>query len=297
MALRQGNVSLMCPEWDTSTQIDAFTARYVGKPTQGTSTQTDAFTADSVGKPTLDHTLETSTQTDAFAADGVGKLTLDTSTQTDAFAADGVGEPSLDPIQLVAVLRQAHQGRRDDPDGLRWPWTTHDTVNRMRSLDEHRQSHRVTKEIVKASRGLTNCQKILLSLSVRHTQSCRGAAHKFRQAVLDGTQSVYKEAVMAPMKFPTGAPYRNVLSREEVFSQAPALAKQVQAKVPFDSIQAARDFMKDKMVAHGPENQPDATRESSFHSAEVAKDLLLWGMVKDKRTCPLEVRVEGSEVC
>jgi hypothetical protein len=195
-------------------------------------------------------------------------------------------KPPLDPIAHTTLLRQAHSAHRADPQGLNWPYTDDTIVNELRSLDEHRHLHKVTREIMENAEGLLPQDKILLSIAVRFTQSARGAAKNFRAAIENKTLA---EEFRKPLTFPDGAPYRNVLSREEVSAQAEAAAREAAAAAPFPTIEAARDFLAVRLRAHAPKNSTsDQMHKSSFHSAEVAKDIALMQMITDTSKCPLE---------
>ena len=127
--------------------------------------------------------------------------------------AAAIRAPPCDPVEFVRLLRLAHSQRKSDPSGANWPYTSHDTINRTYSLDDHRELHAVTKEVLEACVGLTPAQQLAVSIAVRYTCSARGAAHRYRDALLAGS---LPDALLKPLPFPHGAPYRNVVSKHEI---------------------------------------------------------------------------------
>jgi len=169
-------------------------------------------------------------------------------------------------------------------------------VNELGSLGEHRDLHAVTAEILSAAKDVSLEQKVQLSIAIRHTQSARGAAERYSDAIL---KYCLPDALMEKLPFPNGAPYRNVMSRAEVAAQVEQAASDNMAVAPFPNIQSARDFLKTRLLAHGPKNAPDRQRQSQFHSAEVAKEMLSMqaSLVLDGSTCPLETGALFEQRC
>ena len=77
------------------------------------------------------------------------------------------------------------------------------------------------QEILDASAVMSAEDKILVSIAVRYTQSARGAASRYAAAIKANTLA---SELSAPLCFPAGIPYRNVLSRKEVTAKAQEVA-------------------------------------------------------------------------
>lgn len=59
--------------------------------------------------------------------------------------------PPMDPAAFVLAVRDVHSKRRADPDG--WPWTTDKILSEFWFLDDARDQHRVTNELLHSETG------------------------------------------------------------------------------------------------------------------------------------------------
>ena len=84
---------------------------------------------------------------------------------------------------------------------------------------------------------------------MRYRQSARGAAARFAAALRSG---VLEQDVVAPVPRQCKGehpPYHNVLPKTQLASQIGRAAEEVAARVPFDTVVQARDFIKGRLVA------------------------------------------------
>ena len=190
--------------------------------------------------------------------------------------------PPRSPVSFVAALREAHNGRRNDPSGLRWPWTADSIVNGMATLDENRPTHAVTAEVLEAAAALDTLGKVQLSIAVRYRQSARGAAARYAGAIKAGCLA---EVLAAPLSFAGRAPYRNVIDHTVLAQSIEQVSTELVRELPFATLVTARDWLKVRLV--GKDHQ-GRRRKTSFHAAEVARDLGHLGLVRDVATCEPE---------
>ena len=91
----------------------------------------------------------------------------------------------MDPGEFAAAVRGLHARRRANPHG--WPWTSDAILSEGYFLDDLRDLHFVTAELLREAVDLPKQGKIELAIAVRYRQSARGAAARYAQAIKDGT--------------------------------------------------------------------------------------------------------------
>ena len=73
------------------------------------------------------------------------------------------------PAEFARAVREVHAKRRANPDG--WPWTRDPILNHGYFLDDLRDQHFVTAELLREAAGLSTKEKIELAIAVRYRQS------------------------------------------------------------------------------------------------------------------------------
>ena len=189
--------------------------------------------------------------------------------------------PPLPPDKFVSAVREVHARRRADPDG--WPWTQDPILSEGYFLDDSRDLHFVTAELLKQATSLSVPGQIALASGVRYRQSGRRLPSLYAQAIRAGSLS---EAILRPVHFQAYPPYRNVVRKDELARAVEAVAAAAAAEVPFPSLVTARDFFKIRLRDDTAES--GASRRSTFAAAEVARDLFALGLVQDGGNAPME---------
>jgi hypothetical protein len=190
--------------------------------------------------------------------------------------------PPKNPWEFALVLRQAHAGREADPEGHSWPWSSDAIVNRGFFLSEDRERHEVTHQLKLAAASLDQVSSVKLSMAVRYRCSARGAAQAYKDAMVNSTLEI---EVLKPLKFPNRAPYRCTIRACQLAPLLSTVSESCVAQLPFTCLEAARDWFAKRVQGVTGAGVVRATR---FASAEVARDLAMWGWIVDLESCPME---------
>jgi len=192
-------------------------------------------------------------------------------------------KPPLDTYRFGLHLCTAYRHKATDPQGFKWPWTEIYEINAGYFLSDDPCNHLVSQEMIAAGRGLNACDRVRLSVAVRHRGSARGLLDKYKQAILSGT---LRNAILESASFgDQGTPCRSVVLVASIAEQVDHVARKARDELPFATEAAARDFFANGILGTDAAGK---ARRTSFHGAEIAKGFARWGMVSEKSTAPVE---------
>ena len=165
-----------------------------------------------------------------------------------------------------------------------WPWTCDRILNHGYFLDDLRDQHFVTAELLREAADLSTKQKIELAIVVRYRQSPQGFATRCAQAIKDGNLPA---AINRPVAFATYAPYRCVVRKDHLGSVVEKVAASAAGRTPFPNLGEANTFFKSRIMGVATDKAYFA-RQSPFCAAEVARDLFAMGLVTDGSNADME---------
>ena len=109
----------------------------------------------------------------------------------------------------------------------------------------------------------------MLIIAVRYLNSARGAAAKYRAAILDGT---LEPKLLEPLSHPSGPPYRSVVTKERMGALIHGTCRDAIEELPFLTFIDAKCFFQRRLTGL---TRAGKKRDTSFCAAELARDLCM----------------------
>ena len=169
------------------------------------------------------------------------------------------------PLCFHAFVRERFSILKAKKENAPRPWTADFLLQNGKFCNIDRREDAGTKEFMLAAHGLSQLNRVRLSLAYRFTQSRAGNPDLFRQAIV---QDSLPNAIV---KCTCGLAYQAQLSRPELACTIDATAAAIMAKAPFGSLNQCAAFIEVQIIKH-----LTRTDRPRFHSTEVAKDLCYW---------------------
>ena len=183
------------------------------------------------------------------------------------------------PLCFHAFVRERLSILKAKKENAPRPWTADFLLQNGKFCNIDRREDAGTKELMLAAHGLSQLNRVRLSLAYRFTQSRAGNPDLFRRAIVQDSLPT------AIIKCTCGSAYQAQLSRPELACTIDVTAAAIMAKSPFGNLDQCAAFIEGRIIKH-----LTRTDRPRFHSTEVAKDLCYWeGLIAHggKNVCSL----------
>ena len=168
------------------------------------------------------------------------------------------------PAEFARAVREVHAKRRASPDG--WPWTRDPILNHGYFLDDLRDQHFVTAELLREAADLSTKEKMnLRSLCVIDRAPGASPLGARRRSKMATCQRPSKDQWRLPH-----APYRCVMRKDHLGSVVEKVASSAAFQTPFPNLGEANTFFKSRILGVATDTAYVA-RQTPFCAAEVAR--------------------------